>query len=278
MQDSAYLPDLRILPVKHLLPHEDFDPRRIERLARRFKEDGIVKHPPVVAKIECTDQFVILDGANRVMAFDHLNIPHIVTQVVDYDTPGLVLDTWYHVVAGMEVHHFNDELTQATGMHLVPSSLEEARIALVEQRAAAYIVCEEGVRQVCNTNPPLQQDIGLLIHLVKVYKGHADIFRASNDIWEIQKPYYPKITALVIFPRLKPAHIIQAACSGIKIPTGISRHIIPARALNINIPMWILEMDCSLEKKDAWLHEWLMERMAANAIRFYAESTFSFNE
>ncbi len=26
------------------------------------------------------------------------------------------------------------------------------------------------------------------------------------------------------------------------------------------------------------LHDWLMERMAANAIRYYAESTFSFDE
>jgi hypothetical protein len=278
MQDSAFLPDLRILPVKNLLAHEEFDPRRIEKLARRFKEDGIIKHPPITAQIECSDQFVILDGANRVMAFDLLHIPHIVAQVVDYATPGLVLDTWYHVVAGMPIDRFNHELTQATGMHLEPSSLAEARLALAEQRAAAYIVCEEGVRQVCNTNAPLQQDIGLLNRLVKVYKGQADIFRASNDIWEIQKPYYPKITALVIFPRLKPADIIQAACSGEKIPTGISRHVIPARALNVNIPLWILEMDCEQEKKEAWLHDWLMERMASNAIRYYAESTFSFNE
>jgi len=33
-----------------------------------------------------------------------------------------------------------------------------------------------------------------------------------------------------------------------------------------------------LERKRAWLEDWLMERMAANAIRYYAESTFSFDE
>jgi len=278
MQDSTFLPDLRMLRTETLLPHEECDPRRVERLAQRLREEGILKNPPIVAQIPNTEQFVILDGANRVNAFAFMDIPHIVSQLVDYADPNLILDTWYHVVACIPIEQFNCELTCTTGMHLEACSIEEARRALATHEAAAYIVCEEGVRKVVNTTNPLQHDIGLLNRLVWVYKGKADIFRASNDIWEIQKPYYPEITALVIFPRLKPEHIIQAACSEEKIPTGISRHIIPARALNINIPIAMLEIAWTHEQKEAWLHEWLMERMAANAIRYYAESTFSFNE
>ena len=82
----------------------------------------------------------------------------------------------------------------------------------------------------------------------------------------------------MVFPRLTPGDIIATAQSGEKIPTGITRHIIPHRALNINIPLSVLAADWSQERKDAWLKKWLMERMAANAIRFYSESTFSFNE
>jgi hypothetical protein len=82
----------------------------------------------------------------------------------------------------------------------------------------------------------------------------------------------------VVFPRLLPADILRAATDGYKVPSGITRHIIPARALNINIPIGILMADWSIERKRAWLDQWLMERMAANAIRYYAESTFSFNE
>jgi len=40
----------------------------------------------------------------------------------------------------------------------------------------------------------------------------------------------------------------------------------------------VLAADKSLENKQEWLQGWLMERMAANAIRYYAESTFSFDE
>jgi hypothetical protein len=118
----------------------------------------------------------------------------------------------------------------------------------------------------------------LLNALVSAYKGKANIYRASNDIWEKQVPYYPDITALVIFPRLMPADILHAARSGEMIPTGLTRHIIPHRALNINIPLDVLGSDWTQESKEEWLRDWLMERMAANAIRFYSESTFSFNE
>jgi len=278
MRYSTDLPDLRMLPAEKLIPHEDCDPRRVERLSRRIRKEGILKNPPIVAMIPDSDSYVVLDGANRAEAFVDMGIAHIIAQLVSYEDAGVELDTWYHVVAGMDLARFEDELTKVTGLKLEVCGLDEARQALREHHAAAYIISAEGVRMVCNTSSDLKHDTRLLNALVSVYKGKANIYRASNDIWEIQEPYYPDISALVVFPRLNPADIIATAKSGEKIPTGITRHIIPHRALNINIPLSVLEADWSQERKDAWLKKWLMERMAANAIRFYSESTFSFNE
>jgi len=278
MRYSTDLPDLRILPTKSLVPHEDCDPRRVDRLSQRLKAEGILKNPPIVAAIPDSENYVVLDGANRALSFVNLGIPHIIAQLVSYRESGVEVDTWYHVVAGMDISDFENALTLKTGLHLQDCSLDEARLAIANRQAAAYIISANGVRLVSNTSTTLNHDTAFLNGLVSVYKGKADIYRASNDIWEIQKPYYPDITALVIFPRLSPEDIIQAAKSGEKIPTGITRHIIPHRALNINFPMDVLEKDWPLEKKEKWLQDWLMERMAANAIRFYSESTFSFNE
>jgi hypothetical protein len=278
MRDSTVLPDLRILPTKNLIPHEEVDPRRVDRLCQRLQAEGMLKNPPIVAAIPDTDCYVILDGANRAMALVAMGIPHVVAQVVDYHNPEIVVDTWYHVVSGLDIQAFEDAMLQITGLHLKGCSLSEARQALENNRAAAYIVCADGVRKALNARDAVAHDIQLLNDLVKAYKGKADIYRASNDIWEKQAPYYPDITALVIFPRLTPRDIIKAARFGEKVPTGITRHIIPQRALNINISLEVLEADWPKARKDAWLQEWLMERMAANAIRFYSESTFSFNE
>lgn len=278
MRDSTVLPDLRMLPTEALVPHEDCDPRRVERLSQRIRQEGRLKNPPIVTPIPDTGNFVVLDGANRSAAFELLHIPHIVAQVVSYGDPGMVLDTWYHVVSGMPLAQFVSALGAIDGLDLIPCSLEEARTALATDKATAYIVSPEGVSKVCRTAGCDVRDILLLNEIVGVYKGKADIFRASNDVWEKQVPYYPQITALVIFPQLRPADILEAARNGEHIPSGITRHVIPNRALNINLPLDVLEADWSLERKHGWLHDWLLERMAANAIRYYAESTFSFDE
>ena len=278
MRDSTVLPDLRMLATEALVPHEDCDPRRIERLSHRIRQEGRLKNPPIVTPIPDTGSFVVLDGANRSGSFGLLRIPHIVAQVVSYGDPGMVLDTWYHVVSGMPLRQFIPALGAIEGLELIPCSLDEARIALATGKASAYIVSPEGVSKVCKIEGCEVREMLLLNEIVGVYKGKADIFRASNDVWEKQQPYYPQITALVIFPQLRPADILEAARNGEHIPSGITRHIIPNRALNINIPLEVLDADWTLERKRAWLHDWLLERMAANAIRYYAESTFSFDE
>ena len=234
MQNSTALPNLRMLPTRLLVPHEDYDPRRAEKLSRRILEEGFLKNPPVVAAIPDSECYVVLDGANRTIAFQAAGIAHIVAQLVSYDDPGVMLDTWYHVISGMELEDFEEALLDVAGMRLHDCELGQARRALETEQAAAYIVCDSGVRQVIPTESRGCSALQLLKNVVGVYRGKADIFRASNDIWEIQKPFYPEIMALVVFPRLKPQDILSAAANGEKVPSGITRHIIPTRAVNIS--------------------------------------------
>ena len=278
MKESTILPDLRMLPTALLQPHEEMDPLRVEKLSQRLKQEERLKHPPVVAPIPSTERFVVLDGANRTMALAALRVPHIVAQVIHYDDPGVELDTWYHVVSGMPVEEFRSELHRIPGLEARETGLPAARQELAQDRTAAYIVFAEGVYLVKDAENHQPRDIDFLNKLVRIYKGRAEIFRASNDVWEKQAPFYPEMTALVVFPRLQPQDILGAVRENRRVPSGITRHIIPNRALNINIPFDILEAGLSLEEKRAWLHDWLMERMAANAIRFYAEPTFTFDE
>jgi hypothetical protein len=267
-----------MLPTSMLVPHEDYDPRRIEKLSQRLQNDGILKNPPIASAIPGDSRYVVLDGANRVISFTQLGIPHIVTQIVSYDDPGVILDTWYHVVSGMPLDKFEEGLAQVAGMQLAPCTLLEARLALENGEAMAYIITQQGVRIVPCPQGCQPRDLNVLNALVGAYKGKADIYRASNDSWELQAPTYPRITALVIFPRYQPQDVLTAAQHEYRFPSGITRHVIPNRALNINIPLEVLAAGWSLEQKRQWLQDWLMERLLANAIRYYAEPTFSFNE
>ena len=79
MRYSTDLPDLRMLRSEKLVPHEDCDPRRVVRLSERLKSEAMLKNPPIVAAIPETDKYVILDGANRALAFVNLKISHILS-------------------------------------------------------------------------------------------------------------------------------------------------------------------------------------------------------
>jgi len=278
VKESTALPHLEVLSTARLVLHEECDPRRVEKLCQRIREDGYLKHPLIVAALPETDRFVVLDGANRTMALLTMGIPHVVAQLVSYGDPGVELGTWHYVVAGMRLDEFEEALAQVNELRLHRCNLDEARAALATGDAAAYIVSASGVRKVYSEDRSRLRDIRLLNDLVGVYKGRADIFRASNDVWEIQAPYYPGITALVVFPPYSPADILMLVRRGEKVPTGVTRHAIPNRALYINVPLSILSADWTLARKREWLGQWLMEQMAANAIRYYSESTFLFGQ
>ena len=190
MIESTELPVLQMFASAKLVPHEACDPRRVEQLSQRILQEGLLKNPPVVSQIPGTDQYVVLDGANRTMAFRELNIPHIVAQVVSYSDPGVKVDTWYHVVAGMDIETFEKALKEIAGLQVEVCSLDEARRALENGEAIAYIVREHKIRKVYPSQVSERHDLRILNNIVAAYKGRADIFRASNDQWEKQSPYY----------------------------------------------------------------------------------------
>ncbi len=94
-QLDAPHPELRIIPTEALRPHEEHDNQRSVPLAERLSQETHMINPPVVAPMD--DGYVILDGANRFHAFTHLGYPHILVQIVDYESEWVELDTWHHV-------------------------------------------------------------------------------------------------------------------------------------------------------------------------------------
>ena len=89
--DDFRLPDLRIVPVESLIPHERHDPQRLEPLVRRFREQAVLRNPPVVARLPNSgpgkERWIVLDGANRSTAALEAGLPHMVVQVVPYEDP-----------------------------------------------------------------------------------------------------------------------------------------------------------------------------------------------
>jgi hypothetical protein len=272
------MPDLRVVPVGQLLLHEQHDAQRSEPLAQRLLADGVLKNPPIVAPVDAEQSFVVLDGANRLTAIQALGLAHIAVQVVDYGDAELVLDTWHHLVSAMAREVFSRLLDGVHGLHLEATTLPHARAQLARRDALAFVEYPDGGVFTLHADGDLHRRTALLNDLVDIYKSRGRIFRANTDQLERLLPFHDDTTVLVVFPRYDPVEIVDLARVGARLPAGITRHLIPRRALRINVPVSLLREEQSLQAKNAWLADWMKHKIQGKQVRFYQESTFLFDE
>jgi len=277
-QRQPEMPDLRVVPVADLLLHEQHDTQRSEPLLQRLRTDGVLKNPPIVAPIRGERRYVVLDGANRVTAVLAMGIADIAVQVVDYEDPELILDTWHHLVKGIGAERFKAMLRKVRGVEIESADPVHARAQLARREILAFVEYVHG--EVCTLSAlgDLHQRTQRLNEIVNLYKVHGRIFRANTDDLPSLLPYYDDVAALVVFPRFAPAEIIDLARVGAHLPAGITRHLIPRRALRINLPLTMLSSAASVPEKNAWLIDWMKQKVAGKSARFYQESTFLFDE
>lgn len=277
---SPALPELRIVAVADLLLHERHDTQRSEPLVQRLADEQVLRNPPIVAAIGDGDaRCVVLDGANRVTAFERLGLPHIAVQIVDYDdTAQVVLDCWHHLVAGIATRDFAAALAQLPGVIVESADAAHARAQLARREAIAAIAFPGGGHCAVRAEGTLHERVARLNDLVDLYRGAAQVFRVNTDRIEALLPQHEAATSLVVFTRHDPAEIIELARVGAALPAGITRHVIARRALRIDLSLAVLRDPAPLADKNAWLAEWIRAKLAQRQVRYYQESTFVFDE
>ncbi len=287
------LPDLRILPLDALVPHERTDSRRVNPLLARLKTEDVLRNPPIVAPFGNGDaRFVVLDGANRTTAFRALGMPHILAQVVDYAQ--VQLHVWHHVITQCSLENLLETIRGIDGLKIHNSDLMSARAALARREALAFISLDSlplpkgervGVRGeslptsvLIAGGSDVRTRTELLNQLVDLYEGCSKVQRTTSDTLGEVRASFPDASAVVVFPHYEPAEIIDLARTDVKLPAGITRHVLPARALRLNYPMDVLRNDLPLSQKQAHLSEWIHERVLSRRVRTYAEPTVMFDE
>jgi len=268
--------DLRIVPVPQLRLHEDFDPWRAKRLVVSLTHQGVLKNPLIVTELD--DTFIVLDGATRATALAEMGVAHALVQVVRYDEPAVTLQTWNHVLVGIPSSSLLQELGRIPNLRGLGADLPEVQAALNARRAVVGVVTDENRAITFASGESSHGQILQLVQVVAAYRGRAEVHRASEvdmlDLFAI----HPGLTAVVVFPPFTPDDVRRCARNEVKLPMGITRHLIRGRALGINVPLDLLAGDGSLEQKNAWLQENIQSRLRQNKVRLYEEPTFVFDE
>ena len=269
---------LRVVRLDDVLLHEQIEKKRVERLVQRLKEDHQLKNPPIVS--EYNGKFVLLDGATRITALKQIGCRDVVVQVVDYDAPGMVLETWNHMLLDAPVDDLFKSLRAVTGMTVNQTSAASASAALERRDAIATLLLGDGQAYALRSadDGKLEQQAKLLNQVVAAYEGRGEMYRVAHTDVERLLAEHGRLSALVVFPRYRPDEIRRLALNGAKLPMGVTRHIIPGRALRINIPLDVLTREDAIEQKNAWLDEWMKVKMRERSVRFYQEPVFLFDE
>lgn len=273
-----HLPTLKILPIDRLILHEEHDMQRTLPLVTKLRAQGILRNPPIVMPLtDGSGRYMVLDGANRVTSLREMEFPHIVAQVVESTYPHVNLQTWNHVVWGMSTNRLITALRKISGIELVKIDTEKSFDAPLY--TPMQIRLADGRLFILNEAPSnLATHIDTLHQIVNTYKTQASLDRTSQTLIDNFKKVYPDLTALVIFPRFKIKTVLKLAAQDIVLPTGITRFTVSPRALHLNYPLHELSSARPIEYKEAYLQQWVGERVKNKGVRHYAEATFLFDE
>ena len=274
------LPDLRFVPVDTLVPHEQHDPHRSGPLAQRFREQGVLRNPPVVTPLPPDDdRYVVLDGANRATAAQAAGFPHVVVQIVRYEDPGVRLTTWHHALSALPIGDLERALGTVPELTCREGTLRHARAVLARREAIAFVALPTGRAIMLSGGVGLHQRNAVLNAVVDAYRARAPFVRVASESLSDAQAEHPEVTALVVFPHFEPAEVLELAGSGARLPAGITRHVIPGRALRVDVPLETLaDTTQTMADKNRWLAEWLRDKIQRRQVRFYQESTVLFDE
>lgn len=276
MSNVAF-PELRFVPLEQCVLHEETDPTRVARLVDRIRREERLRNPPILGRVAGLETLLVLDGATRVTALQQLGITHILGQVVNYTDPAVELHTWAHALAGQPWEALADLLHQDPQLHTAFSTVEAAKIALHERQLLAFLANREGHALVIHRPSSIVEQAAVLRHLFACYAAQATITRVPAVEWQGFLQHHP-INAIMVFSVYEKDDLIALARQKAVLLPGITRHIIPGRALRLNVSLEILQADQELSVKQTWLENWLRTRNAERSVRYYTEPIFLFDE
>lgn len=254
------LPELRVVALAEIMPHEKVDPLRVDRLAARITDEGSQLNPMVCIE-DISGRFVLLDGATRTAALGNIGLAYGVVQVVD--SRSITLETWHHVV--------RDVAPEAVTRHIE----DNPNLILAEDEGTPRISTIDGGRFTAHSDRLSQN--GVLSALVDSYIGRWKVNRVVDPDLDSVASFYPDWATVVEFPTLTIDDVMKAALGDDRLPAGITRFIVPDRALRVQADLAFLAAGPQPERQ-ALLDRLIEERSSTGRIRRYPQSVVIYDE
>jgi hypothetical protein len=277
--------ELEIVRVESLLLHERILPHLAERLALEFKNWANLENPVIVDK-----NHIVLDGNHRTYVFKKLDFKYIPVCRIDYSDCSAQLRYWFRVIGNLKslddlkriIAELGGHVQQVEGKEALKSALEKNCLCFGIQQANSFALvhfCEDLVCDAVGAYDALEK----LQHLL-AEKGMKVDYIPCQLVSEGRYCEGLDSSQMVIWtPQITKEMVVDAARTERVFAPKTTRHLIPARPLNVNVPTRWLKEEVSLEEINerflVHLKSKEMRRLGPGQVvngRYYEEELFVF--
>ena len=226
---GSLLGNLRFISLESIVRQEGVEKIRSENIAREIKQDGILRHPIYVTRLD-SRLFTSFDGHNRIDAFNRLGYSAILGQLIpfEYIIPG----TWLQV-ADASPRNFSESLKRL-GLMVKPISSPQAN---VDQRdLVATVFSKHSCFTIHNDSPPeIIKDTSRVVQtLAEITFNGIERF-TDAEMLSVLKRLDDRIA--VRFPTFTPQQVVEAVRCGEQVGAGVTRWEFRDRIINVNMPL-----------------------------------------
>ena len=277
MKQLPALPEMQIVDTESMHPHEDIDQGRSHRLIRDLQTQGFLKNPPAVWRVEDeAERYVVLDGANRTMAVREMGFPHMLVQIAN---EGVEVRNWNHILSSGDLDPVLEKVRRISRIEVSETDEFRAAAALARGESIAYMVLPDGITLQLNIESEgVVEKLKDLTEFVKTYEGKFRRERTTTANLNGLTNLFQDMNCLIVFPQFTVDDVVEVTSHGHMFPSGLTRFLISPRALRVNFPLAMLADRSPVEEKRKALEDWVRQRVEQRRVRYYAESTFVFDE
>jgi L-serine kinase (ADP) len=276
---------LEMVPVKSLVPHEAVIPHAASDLILEFSNWTNLQNPVIVDK-NC----MVLDGHHRFFVFKVLNFKYIPVCRIDYLNDATKLRYWFRLLGNASgpgdlravIREMNGTLRDVAARADLEEHMREDPFCWGIQGVNSFCIVqfkEDTVYDAVSAYDVLEKCQARLVE-----KGVELRYVPCQNVTECDTFDELKEGRVVIWtPHISKEMVLEAVKAGRKFAPKATRHLVPARPINVNVPTRWLKEEISLreinrrfvsllEKKD-------MKRFGPGQIfngRYYEEELFVF--
>jgi hypothetical protein len=287
LESKSFRLALQVVPVAALLQHEETLSGPVRKLTLALKNQAHL-HDPII--IDANN--VVLDGNHRAFVFKTLKFKHIAACRIDYFHDETKLRYWYRrLTHAPDLNLIKGMVEAAKGRWQTHAHKDSLQKALEESPLCCGIQLGDAFASVRFQGDMVHDavsayDIFNRIQEWLVKEGAALEYIPCNRVHETDfcRELDPREVVLWS-PRISKEMVIDAARRKKIFTPKATRHLIPARPLNVNVPTQWFREDVSLQEVNLRFAEHLkrkqIQHLGPGQIlngRYYEEELFVFLE